>query len=361
LILLIFLNISLYSQEKNPKLAAGLGIVPGLGQAYLGNYGSAAVQFGLFQTFVGLDHQFSSQPDYIPYDQRTVKFDLGDAILARSLTNQNIPYNDSYAFGNSAVNKIYGEGLLGETKFERDYRMVTNGNLVEINPLIRYGTYNRINRPSYYSDLMNNPEISSIFYSMYSSYRDASKGNNDQGETFQSLAKAPFQWKYISDPKLFLPVLVTLSLGMIPTSDPTPNTLAPRSMVQDGTLYMGSFVNGISPAIGEEAFFRGMINTQAVNSMGLYPGIATSGMIFSLAHGMNADFREGFGIRFLGGAYLGYIHAMNQFDLRPGVAMHFWWNFLIGIISIKNYKPDPFYSVDQKEAHIIPIVYSFRF
>jgi membrane protease YdiL (CAAX protease family) len=361
MIAVILFNLNIHSEEKNPKIAAGLGIIPGLGQAYLGNYGSASIQFGLFQTFAGLNHQFSSQPDYIPYDQRTVKFDLADAILARSYQNQNIPYNDANSINNILVNQFYGEGIYGESKFERDSRMISNGNLVELNPLIKYGTYNRTNRPTYYSDLMNNPEISTIFYSIYSSHRDANRINDDQGESFQSLAKAPFQWRYISDPKLFVPIIVTLGLGMIPTADPTPNTLAPKSMVQDGTLYAGSFINGISPAIGEEAFFRGMINTQAVNRMGLYPGITTSGLIFSMAHGMNSDFREGFGIRFIGGAYLGYLHAVNQFDLRPGIAMHFWWNFLVGIISIKNYKADPFYSVDQKEAHIIPIVYSFRF
>jgi hypothetical protein len=67
--------------SKNPKIAALLGVIPGVGQAYVGNNYTAAGQALTFLGLYNTERHFRRQPDYIKYTDREVKFDFNDAVI----------------------------------------------------------------------------------------------------------------------------------------------------------------------------------------------------------------------------------------------------------------------------------------
>ena len=145
--------------SPNPRAAAFLGIIPGLGQAYLGNPGTAGFQMGLFLGINRTRSYMVHQPDYIKLKDRNVDFDLFDAYLGTSLQRNNSVYTDL--------------PLISETQYDRTLRLFSNKAIAELNPYIKYGPYERTNKSSFVADNLSNPELSVILYSVYSSYRDA--------------------------------------------------------------------------------------------------------------------------------------------------------------------------------------------
>lgn len=353
--------------DKNPSLAALLGFFPGLGQAYLGNIPAAGVQAGLFLGITGARSEFASRPDYIEYDNREVKFDYKDALFGYYAQRNGLVYNDDPT---GALLKKGGFPedknipYPPETKFGRDLRLLKEGQLGELNPYLKYGDYTRTSRNTVYADMLSNPMLSVMFYSIYSSYRDAGGlGEEKKKETFADIAYAPFNIDVLKKPLVFIPILAIAALTGLSESTPDGSNpiLGPKSVKTDGSLHLSAFVGGISPAIGEEAFFRGYLNENMIRRYGNVPGIGLSSLFFMLAHEGNNDASDGRVSRFLAGAYLGYLHSISGFDIRPGSAVHFWYNFILGLAEISRYKADENYSKSQKEVYYMPLQYSLRF
>jgi membrane protease YdiL (CAAX protease family) len=361
LLLLFFLVTSLYSQEaietettpekKSPQIAALLGWIPGLGQAYIGNYGTAGFQAMTYLTLRSARTHFYSQPDYIEYKNRQVRFEWTETVIGYEFEKHGQTYLDY--------------PLFTETKYERSVRLARQGRLAEQNPLFKYREYSRTSRNSFYSDELSNPVLSTLFYSVYSSYRDAGGlGDLAKQETIGELAMAPFSFSILKDPKVWTPIALALLLApMSATSDSV--TLAPKSLIRDGSLYGGAFVTGISPAIGEEAFFRGYLNYSMTRSMGPWVGGGISGFVFGLAHAGNPDSADNMTAavlpRVLMGFYFSYLHHSSGYDIKPGIAVHFWWNFIISLSMIQKYKADPLYNKSQREVNMMPIVFQQQF
>ena len=135
--------------------------------------------------------------------------------------------------------------------------------------------------------------------------------------------------------------------------------LVPTSVKRDGSLYGKAFIDGMSPGIGEEAFFRGYLNHSLSTSYGPVAGIGTSSVLFMLAHEGNEDARDGRLARFLAGVYFGWIHYRNGYDIRPSIAVHFWNNFFIGLAMMSQYKADPNYDKGQRDVYFMPIQFTF--
>lgn len=352
--------------DKNPAAAALLGFVPGLGQAYLGNIPSAGIQAGLFLAISGIRSDFASRPDYIDYENREVKFDYKDALFGYYAQRNGLVYNNDLT--GTVIKK---GGFLDsdvpyppETKFGRDLRLIKEGQLGELNPYLKYGDYTRTSRNTVYADMLSNPMLSVMFYSIYSSYRDAGGlGEEKKKETFAEIAYSPFNPDILKKPMVFVPILALAILtgaseNMTDGSNPI---LGPKSVKTDGSLHFSAFVGGISPAIGEEAFFRGYLNENMVRRYGSVTGIGLSSAFFMLAHEGNNDAVDGRFSRLLAGVYLGYLHSVSGFDIRPGSAVHFWYNFILGLAEISRYKPDENYSKSQKEVYYMPLQYSLQF
>lgn len=380
--LLLFTTFSLFAQDnldnyveplpeakekavtyKNPHIAGLLGIIPGVGQAYVGNHYTAAGQGLLFLGVYNAERNFRSQPDYIKYTDREVKFDLGDAIVGYEYQRNGLAYNDLPFRSAVKSNESYqnlGFPLFSETNFDRDVRLWKEKQLAEENTLLKYGNYSRTSRNTVNADMLNNPILSIMMYSVYSSYRDAGgTGEERKSETLSDLAYAPFNYKVLQKPEVAIPIaLLTLFIGSGARSgDPI---LLPSSVKRDGSLYVKSFVDGMSPAIGEEAFFRGYLNHSLSTSYGPVTGIGTSSVLFMLAHEGNEDAREGRLARFFAGVYFGWIHYRNGYDIRPSIAVHFWNNFVIGLAMMSRYKADPNYDKGQRDVYFMPIQFTFN-
>ncbi len=355
------------SSKKNPKVAALLGIVPGVGQAYIGNYYTAAFQMGLFLGLRDIRGQYLNQPDYIKQEDRLVKFNFEEVVISEEIKKQNpnfvysdIPYKA--AFSNNEIYKNFENGpIFSETKFDRDSRLIRERKLGEENLLYKYGTYSRESRSSHRADALGNPILSTMMYSVYSSFRDAGGlGEEKKSETIGQLAYSPFNFDYLKRPLVFTPILLIAAIAGLGSANGNP-ILVPPSLKRDGSLYATAFINGLSPGVGEEAFFRGYLNYSLIQSYGAGGGIGGSSLLFMLAHEGNADARDGRLSRLLAGVYLGYIHYKSNFDIKPGIAVHFWWNFIIGVSMLSQYKGDSGYDKSPREVYYMPIQYSFTF
>jgi membrane protease YdiL (CAAX protease family) len=88
-------------------------------------------------------------------------------------------------------------------------------------------------------------------------------------------------------------------------------------------------------AVGEEAMFRGFLNSEFSDRFGNVEGLLMSSAIFGLAHtgqGQTANALQAG----LAGLYLGWVHQRNGFEAAEGVALHYWANVLVGIAAIRN-------------------------
>jgi membrane protease YdiL (CAAX protease family) len=86
-------------------------------------------------------------------------------------------------------------------------------------------------------------------------------------------------------------------------------------------LAVGSLA--VLPAIAEEAFFRGLLQTRLVASWGRWPGVAATAAAFGLVH---FDPVQGT-VAFAAGLFLGWV-AERLGGIRPTVAAHFANNAL---------------------------------
>ena len=83
----------------------------------------------------------------------------------------------------------------------------------------------------------------------------------------------------------------------------------------------------LSTAVGEEMFFRGVVQPEVTARANRTWGIAASTAAFSAFHIPNGGW-NGAAISGLAGAYLGYRFSRNGYNMREVVAMHFWIDYL---------------------------------
>ena len=259
----------------SPTLAGVASLIfPGLGQASNGDYDAAAAHFGIFAVSTYGVFYYSRKDDYLDPDKR---------------------YDD-------ANNREF----INRTTLKYDYaaRLATD----------------------------------TALYSSYGAYRDARQRDNSgyrtpvPGESLTDLAVAPFSFRYLSRPTTFIPLAIQAlavfgskgGYGVYRGQD-----------VGTGDLYTFNAVANEMTAVGEEAFFRGFVNNEFSNRFGDNGGLATSSIIFGLAHtgqGQTADSLEAAAA----GLYLGWLHQRNGFEVGEGVALHYWINVLAGVSAIRN-------------------------
>jgi membrane protease YdiL (CAAX protease family) len=196
------------------------------------------------------------------------------------------------------------------------------------------------------------------FYSIFDAYRDARVARGDVGyriavsrETLGELASAPFRPGVLANPWVWGGVPAMLATGIAVsylmsrgTSTPTSPTIFEVDRVNVfgrdfsrgtgyalGNAYFASLFGAVG--VGEEALFRGVIQTELEERWGL-PGVAISSVIFGAIHIGNfaKDARTAAiaipTLSVLGGA-LGMAYRHNDHKLAVPVAMHFWYNLLL--------------------------------
>ena len=201
----------------------------------------------------------------------------------------------------------------------------------------------RTNRTTFESEAYGTALTDLSFYSAYGAYRDARQQIGNRGyatpapqESLAEAAYAPFQWEYLSRPTTWVPVLVAL-YGAVTPPGAQSYVYAPQGGLTRDEMAAGFAAQYEMVAVGEEAFFRGVLNNGLSSSLGETWGLVSSSAVFGIAHagvGAQASGLEA-GVF---GLYLGWLHQRNDYDMREGIAIHFWWDFLTGIAMLQQRK-----------------------
>lgn len=200
------------------------------------------------------------------------------------------------------------------------------------------------------------------FYSIFDAYRSARVLRDDAGyrgritrETLPELASAPFRPGVLARPWVWagVPLALGTALGLSYLIDrdsfSSPRTIFDVRSVNvlghdfgsraagfaAGGLYFAALFTPVG--VGEEALFRGYLQTELEEQLGTYRGLAAASAIFGAVHlinflGPDQDFSlAAYAVPVIAttGAGLGlaYIHTGHR--LETSVAMHFWYDFLL--------------------------------
>lgn len=205
------------------------------------------------------------------------------------------------------------------------------------------------------------------FYGIFAAYRDARALRADLGyrhpvsdETLGKLALAPFSPRVLSRRWFWagLPAAFAAALGVSLLMDGDDLRSGRRTLFDGGgvnflgrrhgtgagfalgELYWGALFFPVG--VGEEALFRGVVQPSLTESLGPRGGLAAASVVFGAVHAPNfwagdADSstklkRTLVGVPFITalGAYLGLVSQRSEGRLATSVALHFWYDFLLG-------------------------------
>jgi membrane protease YdiL (CAAX protease family) len=106
-----------------------------------------------------------------------------------------------------------------------------------------------------------------------------------------------------------------------------------------GETYLAGLFSGVG--VGEESLFRGLIQTELMERFGTWGGLAAASAIFGAVHFVNfaqpgTDPKQALiavpTIAVLGSS-LGLAYIETGHRLETGVAMHFWYDFLLSSVA----------------------------
>ena len=179
------------------------------------------------------------------------------------------------------------------------------------------------------------------FYGVYAAYRDARAYNNQEGYLYKmptdqlsDLAYAPFQWSILKKKEVWGGLLgaLTLAVGVA--------TLSQYNKANMRCDLAGSAkpLCALPVGIGEEAFFRGWLQSELSEYCTPWGGIALSSIAFGAAHignanGMSKEDQRNYYCYILPfitgfGGYFGYLAHKNN-SLKESVALHTWYDFIL--------------------------------
>ena len=252
-------------------------VVPGVGQASNGDYGEAALHFGVFAVSVYGALHYMDKGDYLDADQR---------------------YDEDNH-----------REFINKTTLRYDYaaRLATDTTL----------------------------------YSGYAAYRDARARDNSgfrtpvPRESLGDLTKAPFSFNYLARPTTFIPLAIEAAALYRYKDSKDAYGIYRHRDVSTGDLHTFNLIANEWTAVGEEAFFRGFLNNEFSSRYGDGTGLVTSSVIFGLAHtgqGQTANALQATAAGF----YFGWLHQKNGYAAGEGVALHYWFNVFAGAAAIHN-------------------------
>ncbi|MFO8156084.1 MAG: CPBP family intramembrane glutamic endopeptidase [Thiohalospira sp.] len=208
----------------------------------------------------------------------------------------------------------------------------------------RYDDDNQVittNRVSEWADLSSTIAQGTMFYSSYDAYRSRRLMNNNAGYTtsipadegFRELAAAPFQARYLLRPTTFIPMAIAASTLTAPVEEVW--VTRTEDDFSRGEAALMTFPRHGAVALGEEAFFRGVLNNSFSHYWGPRWGLAASSVTFGLAHS-GAGTSANAAVATAYGAYLGWLHQRNNYRLGENVAVHFWWNVFVSLSALRH-------------------------
>lgn len=201
------------------------------------------------------------------------------------------------------------------------------------------------------------------FYGVYAAYRDARLMRDNAGyryempkETLKELAQAPFSFSVLKKPEVWGGYLGALAIATTLGHFMSSQISYPLST--SGIFPPLAFPIGI----GEEAYFRGFVQSALSEPLTPWGGIAATSILFGAVHipnaySFNAHQRRQYytyGIPLITtlGAYFGYLTHKNH-SLKESVAIHAWYDFTVFMLG----------ALASKASYKTPVTFgmSFRF
>jgi len=176
-----------------------------------------------------------------------------------------------------------------------------------------------------------------FFYSIYAAYRDARAWNGISNYSYQmptdnlmDITLAPFKWSVMKKPRVWGSIIGSLAAAI---------TLA--HYVYGSPAKLKAHAASTSPpsfialpvGVGEEAFFRGFLQSSLSEAWNPIAGNIISSILFGAAHFGNADSDwryYAFSMPFIAGfgAYCGWL-TQSSHSLQDSVALHTWYDFIL--------------------------------
>lgn len=214
-------------------------------------------------------------------------------------------------------------------------------------------------------DFFSNPPLVAAvefpLLSTYLAYRKAREKNHNIGykqllpdESIKDLAKAPLDLSIITKPDFFMPfifhfgAIVLLQNSIFPDSGATSSDRRAREGVRVYGKHLpasigyplgevGLWFSCTAVSMGEEALFRGYLQSELEERFGKRLGWLTASALFGALHipnGTTTKERLFASLSaFTGGLVLGYFYQKEGYSLRKSIAYHTWWNFSLSTIN----------------------------
>lgn len=292
-------------------------VVPGGGQALLGNYGSAALQASLETSTFTYGYLLSKRTpltlDGVPQDLPIAKSGVANTSkTSQTCVRWNAARTRCLQFRNVTTS---------ESTYIRDVNRLDESDAAFAMTLQEFGIkYHMVN--------------------VFNAYREAAfaQGERAIGEQkiddtpTDKLFLAPFSARNLFNPWVGIPILL---LGLATVYDYRTqihsSDLQPLQPLTPGTNRLIAFNYGVWEPIGsgapEEMFYRGFLQHEFYSWVkSPYFSIPMSTLAFSFSHAA-----PGRASAAIAGAYLGYLAHRNEGSLSPGIALHFWGVVFLGI------------------------------
>lgn len=171
-------------------------------------------------------------------------------------------------------------------------------------------------------------------------------------ETLGEMALAPFSGEVLRRPEVWGGIAGTVALGLL-FSELAEGGLSTRGFGKRPVLFGREWNSAVGyplasaigiglfehVAVAEESAFRGLLQSGLSRRYGETRGLVYGSLAFGLIHASNALFLApedrlrylAFGVPFITllGSYLGLVYQRDGYTLGPGIAVHFWYDFLI--------------------------------
>ena len=188
-------------------------------------------------------------------------------------------------------------------------------------------------------------EVYSTYRNLHARTASINKVNPNQ-TSIASLAMSPFKWRYLKNPWVYMPLVISGGLSFFLSSSENPPLSDAQEVVMFGNryspyraLFLFSAIETykqVLTATGEEMYFRGIVQTELTERLSPNVALAVSSLIFGAFHIPNLGSEAGIGPILVGttlvGSYMGYRYKSNNYDLGEVIAMHCWSNVLMSVV-----------------------------
>jgi membrane protease YdiL (CAAX protease family) len=170
--------------------------------------------------------------------------------------------------------------------------------------------------------------------------------------TWNDVLAAPFKLRNLKSAWVYVPVLLSAGFVYAQYRSTDPALHNHQSTAAEGALY--GLTDGIAiplgSSFGEEVLFRGFVQREVwLYTDSLPAAIAVQTLLFTTIHAL--ELRPA---AFAGGIYFGVMANHFEGDLEPGIAAHFWVDFVNGVFQYFLYRKSEGKSVPLSARVAIP-------